>query len=263
MEGDEGSIRSMSAATSACVPHRQFRHIHRLPAGMFEAAAEVGILPVEEEACVESADRVERFAADDHHRARDPIHCSRRIRTSSTRREVVARQRVPGEDAGKPGTASGDGGGEIREPSRRRLHGAVAVQNPRTRSANSGMCVHPRRKTLTRIRTCNAIRVEQQHVARGALAGAAIDAGGEAVVRLLPQKMCVWERALDFVRRLAPRRVIDDTDRYRGIGRPERRQAIPQVLVALVVDNDDRDPSGRGRRGHRTMISERRPRYLT
>ena len=53
---------------------RARRHVAGRPAALAQAAAEVGVFPVEEVSLVEAADQVERLPPDEHRRAHDPVH---------------------------------------------------------------------------------------------------------------------------------------------------------------------------------------------
>jgi hypothetical protein len=109
------------------------------------------------------------------------------------------------------------------------------------------MRLEPRGECVKESRRDDRIRVEHEQIAPACLTGTTIHAGGEAIIARVRQDRKSRELCLDL--RGAPGiTLLIDEDRMRrdsGLGRLDCSETAGQLLIAAIVDDDNRYDGGR------------------
>ena len=198
---------------SAAMPHRSQRHVDTSKARRSNPVAVVGVLPVEKELFVESAQPLKDVAAGHQASAGNPIHIEWRARVDTN--QVTLRKPVPRKMAGQPRRPTAKPGRQIRESPRGRLHGAIGVEYAGPRDARIGVRCKPRLENPNDRPFDHRVGIQEKKVRCVRLRGGKVDAGGEAEI--------------------VGSRHGDDANRFAGdLNRLNQRRSI-----ALVVNHDD------------------------
>ena len=182
VEGLQRRVGGVPAAASANVHRSGERDVKGAPSGLSQTPAEIRILPVQEEALVQSLNSIERRPPYKHACARHPVHLGRFRCVTVARGEIPSRQRIIGQDSRQPRAPTRDEGCQVRESARRWLHRTVGVPDARTRDSYVRSAVDCRDQLLAHRGGNDAIGVYQEQQRRAGGPRRQIHAGSEAGV---------------------------------------------------------------------------------
>ena len=255
MERLERRVGGVAAAAPTDM-HRAGRgHVHRPPARVLEPAAEVGVLPIEKEALVEPAHRVECVAAHAHASAGHPVDLDGRHVCRIARWKIAARERVAGQHAREPRAPTRDRRRQIRKSPRGWLDGSVGVADARAGDSDVRVALEPFRETTGRLGLDHAVRIDQKDEWRRGGAGAVVYARREAIVSRHALQLNVGEPPGQKVGCLTVALVVDDDNGHAFARHVDGREAPVKFFVALIVDDDNRDAGRVPPNAHVGMIA--------